>query len=111
MGTLSGIRPAPHQRPVQMGCQWADILGDISRKLESARQNLRWLWKGLREQTVEMLGGRRIDGAGGDQIHGAGVADETGEEEGRAGLHGDAAAAEDEAVFAFVVGDSGSSGH
>lgn len=55
-----------------------------------------------------MLRGGGEDAAGRDEVHGAGVADETGEEVGGAGLHEDSAAGKDKAVFAGCVGDSGS---
>lgn len=96
----------PHQRTVQMRRQRADILRHIGRQLQGPRQNHRRLREGFREEIAEMLGRGRVDAAGGNEVHGAREPDQARQEVRRAGLHGDAAAAEHEPVLALLVGDA-----
>jgi len=106
VGGLGGVRAAPHQHAVEVAGERSAIRGDVGGEGEGAVEHGVGRVADLLEEAGEVRRGRREGAARGQQVARCGEADEARQEEGRARLHGDAAAREHEAVLGFAVADA-----
>lgn len=106
MLALRAPRITVHQLLHQVRANHTRILANLHCDLERLGQHTLRRIDRVRKQAVPDVVASEVGGAGGDGVHGARVADQPGQEEGRTGLHDEAAAGEDEADFGVLIGDA-----
>jgi hypothetical protein len=80
MSLFRRARIPPHKSTIEIRRSRADVLRKFSSQLQRARQDLGWIWQGFIEQIAKMLGSRRENRAGADEVIRVGEADQPWEE-------------------------------